>query len=64
MSRLTDWVAGLDRVAPGWDKDSWNAALRDTYACRDSVAGTRGRVERMVAFIECRRGKKVKKAGA
>lgn len=59
MSKLSDYFAGLDRVAPGWNKDRWNAALADTKACRDSVKDRPGAVDRMVGYIECRRNKKL-----
>ena len=61
MSKLTDYYAGLDRVAPGWDKSSYEKGLADTKSCASTARGTAGSINRMVAFIECRRGKKVEK---
>jgi len=61
MSRLTEYYAGLDRVSPGWDRGSYEKGLADTKACAATARGQAGGVNRMIAFIECRRGKKVEK---
>jgi len=59
MSKLTEWKTALNAEAPGWDEARWNAALADTIVCRDKVKDTAGSIQRMVAYIRCRRGKKV-----
>ena len=59
MSKLTDFYGALDRVAPGWAKDRYTAALADTASCAQSARSVAGGVNRMIAFIECRRGKKL-----
>lgn len=61
MSKLTDFYAGLDAVAPGWDRASYEKGLSDTKACAATARGVRGSIERMKSFIDCRRGKKVEK---
>lgn len=61
MSKLNDYYAGLDRVSPGWDRSSYEKGLADTKACAASARSVAGGINRMVAFIECRRGKKVEK---
>jgi len=59
MSKLSDYQAALDRVAPGWNKDRWNAALTATKECRDSAMNLKKASERMESFINCRRGKRL-----
>lgn len=59
MSRLSDYFAALDSVAPGWNKSNWEKALSDTRSCTAGLSATDSAVNRMKAFITCRRGKKV-----
>ena len=61
MSKLTEYYSKLDSVAPGWDRASYEKGLADTKACAQTARAVRGSLDRMVAFIECRRGKKVEK---
>jgi len=48
--------------AMGGNVANWDAALRDTYACAESVRGIADPIDRMTKYIDCRRGKKIRKA--
>lgn len=59
MSRLADFMSALDSTAPGWRKERYLAAMADTKACADQARGQKNPIQRMVTFIECRRGKRL-----
>ena len=59
MARLDRYLAEGNRR--GWDMDRWKAALGDTYACADAAAREMDPIARMTSFVDCRKGKKIKK---
>jgi hypothetical protein len=57
MSKLSDYYAALDSIAPGWDKGKHQKAVSDAISCSKGL-GTGGSIERMKAQISCMKGKK------
>ncbi len=59
MSKLSEYYAALDSAAPGWKKDRHQASLADTSACANTARGQAGSIQRMVTYINCRKGKRL-----
>lgn len=60
MSRLSDYLAQI--AAWGGDVERWKAAFADTKACAATARGQARPIDRMKAYYDCRKGKKLEKA--
>jgi len=58
-SNLDAYKAYMNSI--GANMSNWEAALADTKRCAAGVTA-KNKVDRMIQFIDCRRGKKVAKA--
>lgn len=57
MTRLSEFLAWVDSV--GGDRARWEAALKDTMACRATALAAPTPIGRLKAYYDCRKGKRL-----